>query len=595
VTRHHNICKIISFCVAFSLFLSLFLSPQTVKADSQKGYINASEVHIRSAATTASLSLNKLSFVYVDILEQVEGQNATGWGTVWYKVKYNDFEGFVYGEFIEIVEEPNADFETQLLSFPESYRNDLRQLKALHPNWSFKADILPFSFLHAVEKENVFPLKLVPAGYASSYKSMGYKAYDWEEKAWHKNAGEWQAASTEVIAYYMDPRNFLNQNYVYMFAQQSFDPLAQTEDGLKKVVEGTFLEKGYTDENDTEYGGSYIKVIMEAAKQSGMSPYVIASLIIIEQGSSGNSTLILGTNPTYPGYYNFFNYGASGNTKEEVVRNGFEKAVKLGWNTRSKAIIDGAKHSSGNYITNKQDTYYYMDFNVKFAPYFEHQYAQSVMDALNKGSKLRRYYSENPNAALTFLIPVFKDMPQNAAPKVEASDKLNNYYFTSLSVNGFSMYTEKYTLSINGDTTLTYTVPDGAQYAGNTTLPLKAGSNTVTLPVKAQTGYTNDYTLTINAEKDCVLTVLQEGSEQNPPDNPDDTTTPPVPSIMCGDTNGDGKISIVDLANVQKHLLSIITLEGDFLTASDTNKDGKISIVDLANVQKHLLGLITLN
>ena len=162
--RHHNICKFLAFCVVFSLFFSLFLSPSPVKADSKTGYINASEVHIRSDATTKSISLTKISYAYVEVLDMVEGQNATGWGTVWYKIKHNDTEGFVYGEFIEIVEAPNTDFETQLLSFPESYRDALRQLKSLHPNWLFKPDMIPLSFSHAVENEDVFPLKLVPTG-----------------------------------------------------------------------------------------------------------------------------------------------------------------------------------------------------------------------------------------------------------------------------------------------------------------------------------------------------------------------------------------------------------------------------------------------
>ena len=61
--------------------------------------------------------------------------------------------------------------------------------------------------------------------------------------------------------------------------------------------------------------------------------------------------------------------------------------------------------------------------------------------------------------------------------------------------------------------------------------------------------------------------------------------------IIFGDTNSDGKISIVDLARVQKHLLGLTTLKGNQSTASDANRDGKLSILDLARVQKHLLGL----
>ncbi|MBQ7104275.1 MAG: cadherin-like beta sandwich domain-containing protein [Bacilli bacterium] len=59
--------------------------------------------------------------------------------------------------------------------------------------------------------------------------------------------------------------------------------------------------------------------------------------------------------------------------------------------------------------------------------------------------------------------------------------------------------------------------------------------------------------------------------------------------IIYGDNNADGKITILDLANVQKHLLKKSTLTGANLKATDTNKDGKITILDLANFQKQLL------
>ena len=65
--------------------------------------------------------------------------------------------------------------------------------------------------------------------------------------------------------------------------------------------------------------------------------------------------------------------------------------------------------------------------------------------------------------------------------------------------------------------------------------------------------------------------------------------------VIYGDNNGDGAISIVDLANVQKHLLKVKTTGGVYATASDTNRDGKTTIIDLANVQKHLLKVKDIN
>ena len=98
------------------------------------------------------------------------------------------------------------------------------------------------------------------------------------------------------------------------------------------------------------------------------------------------------------------------------------------------------------------------------------------------------------------------------------------------------------------------------------------------MPVRSQTGYTNDYVLNIAAPGDCTLTV-----------------SPTSGNVKRGDTNGDGIINIIDLANVQKHLLRIITLSGNDFIAADTNGDGLITIIDLANIQKHLLRIISLD
>ena len=137
----------------------------------------------------------------------------------------------------------------------------------------------------------------------------------------------------------------------------------------------------------------------------------------------------------------------------------------------------------------------------------------------------------------------------------------------------------EYDLRVSGDTNIAYTVLPGASYAGAKSFVLKKGDNTVVLTVKAQSGYTTDYTINVKADKDCTLTV---GGD-----------TPPK-EIMRGDTNGDGMVNGRDLANVQMHILGIKALSGDAFTRADTNSDGKINGRDLANVQMHILGIKSL-
>lgn len=567
------IAVLLSFCLAVVCFYAPAVQAATVWGIIQGE--NGTATRIRSSPVSGRV-LGSETYAKLEILGSEQGSD----GYEWKKVNYKGQIGYVRADLLTVyVEEDDGSFEEQLSKFPESYRDSLRTLHSLHPNWAFQADNLSMTFAEAVAAESAnWETKLVPSYYGNSYKSMAEGAYNWSDGTWNTASGNWVAASRETIAYYLDPRNFLNDTGVYQFVEQSYTRGVQTEEGLKTVCKGTFLANGFSDTGD--YGGSYYKIIMAAAEQSGVNPYVIAALIILEQGVNGSSSLISGEY----GCYNFFNYGATGS---DVIGNGVATARREGWTTRSASIIGGAKKNAAGYISVGQDTYYYMDFNMEFDNvkkifYSTHQYAQSIFDANSKGVRLRNAYLSNPDAKLTLKIPVYRDMPATASPQISSSGSLNNYYFTSLSVSGFSMYTQKYSFSVSGNTNIDYSVPSGASYAGEASFTLHAGQNTVVLPVCSQTGFTNDYILNITSAADCTLTV--GGSAPTP-----------TPGIKRGDTNGDGKITIVDLANVQKHLLGIITLTGDYFTAADTNGDGKITIVDLANIQKHLLNIISLD
>ena len=59
--------------------------------------------------------------------------------------------------------------------------------------------------------------------------------------------------------------------------------------------------------------------------------------------------------------------------------------------------------------------------------------------------------------------------------------------------------------------------------------------------------------------------------------------------IVNGDLSGDGKITILDLLQIQKYLLGDKKLSTEALIAADTSNDGKVTILDLLQVQKYLL------
>ena len=568
--------KFLSVFVCLALILSaFFISPSFVSAEDVKlGYVNGVNVHVRKGAGTNYESVTQLSHVQLEIIGSAKDSS----GAEWKKIRYGTIEGYMHGQYVDIIEiKPDATFEEQLAQFPEDFKEPLRVLHTMYPNWKFVADKLSVTFDEALNAENAFPKKLVPASYSHSLKSMGKNAYNWTTNTWAQNAGSWVGASKELIAYFMDPRNFLNTTDIWMFATLSFDRTSQTREGVEAIVADTFLANGFADKSD--YNGSYIDIIMEAAAQSDVSPYMIASTIKQEQGTEGTSSLISGTYTGYQGYYNFFNFGASGSSEADVIKNGLTYAKNNGWTSRSKAIIGGAKKISGNYFSKGQNTYYYKNFDVKSGK-FSFQYAQNIYDSKNSSASLRKIYISQTDSALTFNIPIYKNMWETAPAKPEENSKVNNYYFKTLSVSGFDMYTQSYSLNVSGNTTLTYTLPAGATYTGSASYTLQKGSNTITLPVKAETGAVNNYTLKITASNACTLTVgAQTGN---------------APTVMLGDPNNDGKINGIDSALIRLHILGRKKLDEKGKLGADVNKDGAINGIDSALVRLHILGRKTI-
>ncbi len=541
-------------------------------------------VRMRSAPTVSDPTNILTEITNSEVTYVSETKNNVG--ELWYQVIYTDatgkeYKGYVISRYIKIERySTDESFEGTLALFPESYRDALTKLHAQYPNWKFMADQVDLTFADAVSLENKNNIKQVDGSYLS-YRTMGVGSYDWTTGKYISSNGGWYGASREMIEYYMDPRNFLDSTSIIMFLKQGYDSKTQTLDGIKTIIKGTFLEKNYT-ENSIQ--GNYANDILEAAQKSGVSPYVLAAMIIQEQGSAGTTSLISGTYEGYENCYNFFNISASGATEKEVITNGLNYAKAKGWNTRKAAIVGGAEYYANGYIKAGQDTFYYKNFNVHNPDRISHQYAQAIHDSHSAAKLSAKIYTLNTNAALVFRIPVYKGMPTQSCQKPVASSKQNNYYFLNINAGSgltpsFNKFTYKYTLNVLGNTNIGVTLPKGAKYSGETQFAVKKGENVISLSVTSETGYKNTYIIHATATGEYKVTVEVDG------DFAEEVKT------KLGDVNGDDKISLADLAAVQMHLLSVKKIDEATQVVADINKDGKISLADLAAIQMHLLGV----
>ena len=287
----------------------------------------------------------------------------------------------------------------------------INSLKAQHPNWNFKILYTDLEWSDVIAGEY--------QGHGASPKNLvqnisNYKG-EWicpicQDRPYDN--GSWRCASEEAIAYMMDPRNSLNNTDIFQFEELTSSSC--NIDNIKSMTKGTYLE-------------GHEQGIVDASVQNGVNGIYIVARLIQEQGSQG-SDLVSGES----GYYNAFNIGASGNTKEEIIANGIAYAKREGWDTLEKSIIGGIGFVANNYIKKGQNTLYLQKFNVTTnsgGPY-THQYQQNILAAQSEGTRLKNTYVE-ANAyenAHTFVIPVYKNMPAEACkrPNGEGESTVNS-------------------------------------------------------------------------------------------------------------------------------------------------------------------------
>ncbi len=456
----------------------------------------------------------------------------------WYKLDLNGKSGWVSSLYVTVTEvqdnpaptpTPDPDFETSLQAFPETYREPLRNLHALYPNWKFEVQNTGLDWNTVIQEEYKLGRNLVYKTSITSWKSTQQGAYNWETGKWIGLDGDsWHAASKGIIEHFMDPRNFLDKTNIFQFLKQSYNAGSLNEEQLAKkkaeltlMVQGTFLAGTYVEGDKTV---AYVDTIMEAGKQSGVCPLTLASMIIQEQGVNGTGRCISGTVSGYEGYYNFFNVGAYASGSMSAVQRGLWYASGSGsnatsynrpWNTRTASIIGGAMYYGKNYVSVGQDTMYLKKYNVQGSNIYNHQYMTNVEGAASEGKHIADGYNETSRtAALVFKIPVFKNMP-GTPPVKPTGNKNPNYMLKSIGISGYSLTPTFNIYETNYAITVPYGISnvkiDAMPVASTTTVSgagnqeLKVGNNVFTITSTAENGEARTYTLTVVRQAEAVV------------------------------------------------------------------------------------------
>ena len=211
----------------------------------------------------------------------------------------------------------------------------------------------------------------------------------------------WYNASAAAVAYYMDPRNFLNDDRVYMFEDLSYKPAYQTAAVVTKILTPTMLPvHGFTTDLFINAGAVY-----------NVSPVFLAARARQETG--GGSVTINGSKYDGTIVFNPFNIGAGSGSNP--AGNALKYAYNQGWTTQEKAVNGGASFLSSGYINRGQNTIYLQKFNVAngLAGVGTHQYMTNIQAPYHEAYSVKASYATYgiTNEPLSFVIPVFTNMP----------------------------------------------------------------------------------------------------------------------------------------------------------------------------------------
>ena len=469
----------------------------------------------------------------------------------WMRVKVADGDkivtGYISGKYLQWSDEgvkgpfaPDAggeDFAKQMrdAGFPESYIPYLTALHEQHPQWKFTPYQTKLDWSAAITGENTLGNNLIETSAGRDWLSYAEGAYDYTtDKSKPFDGSNWVMISAAGLSYYMDPRNWLTESYIFMFEDLRYDPKTQTREGVENILKGTAMYKTtftYKDASGATKTILYSQAFMDAAEYSGVNPYHLASRVKQEVVTgSGFSRSATGTVEGFEGYYNFYNIGAYNSTASMgAIKNGLKfarygstnasmnKASLIPWNNRYNAIVGGAYYIGSTYINRGQNTIYLQKYNVTGTSRFSHQYMSNAKAPRSEALKVYQAYkgmAGYDDMALTFSIPVYTNMPKSAvaAPSGVATP---NAYLSKLTVTtdagktvtlspsfaaGVYEYTVKVPSGTKAVTVAATPVRSAAKVSGTGKHTLSGKETSVVVTVTAENGTVSNVVIKVKTE-----------------------------------------------------------------------------------------------
>ena len=525
-------------------------------------------------------------------------------------------------------------------NFPESYKVLLKQLveETGHTNWKFEAYYtgIEWSELESCEntclKNTIYKSSSIDPTWLCRCGKMGDTGY--------------YCGSKQIVNYYLDPRNFINEKAIFQFLELSYNSQIHTLDSVKAAVKNSFLNGSVVIDKKTY---TYADIILDAAKQSGESPISIVVKIFQEIGRGTKQK-----DGTYSipymasgegGAYNFFNYGATDG--EGNISRGIEYAKNAGWTNPYIAIVNGAKLLSSSYVNLGQNTKYFFKFDVVGSKIlklgetqtvntnqlFSHQYMTNIQDPNNQAAMLFENYVNVglSNEELTFIIPIYDNMPAANKLPTSLTELDGDLHYVSVKATPLSLRAEP----SNSSTYLTSMVKDTVvavlekNVNGTKFHKIKLGSGMV--------GYaTSEYLTSCTEVID--KPVIKEAVEMKLDEKNKKLTLEPDVKIehikenykgavikdksgnkiekektsigtgatitvgekvytvvKIGDINGDGKVLANDALSILKCSVGSTELKDIYLQAADTDNNGKALANDALLTLKCSVGAEKIN